>query len=206
VERVSSVLVDQLEKIAVAGTRYRPVARVLGVSAFGVNAYTGEQAGDEVIEPHDETGQGSGRHEELYVVLTGHAEFELDGETIDAPAGALVFARPEQHRAAKAVAADTTVLVIGGKPGAAGPPSPFEYWYRATPAYDAGDYERAYAIAAEGLEEHPENPSLNYNLACYAALAGRREDALRHLEVAFAGNPETREWAAGDADLESLDI
>jgi tetratricopeptide (TPR) repeat protein len=139
-------------------------------------------------------------------VLTGHAEFELDGETIDAPAGALVFARPEQHRAAKAVAADTTVLVIGGKPGAAGPPSPFEYWYRATPAYDAGDYERAYAIAAEGLEEHPENPSLNYNLACYAALAGRREDALRHLEVAFAGNSQAREWAAGDSDLASLDL
>jgi tetratricopeptide (TPR) repeat protein len=206
VERVSSVLVGELERIAVAGTLYRPVARALGVSAFGVNAYTGEQAGDEVIEPHDETGQGSGRHEELYVVLTGHAEFELDGETVDAPAGALVFARPEQHRAAKALAADTTVLVIGGKPGAAGPPSPFEYWYRATPAYDAGDYERAYSIAAEGLAEHPDNPSLNYNLACYAALAGRPEDARRHLEVAFAGNPESREWAAGDSDLSSLDL
>ncbi len=204
--RVPSVLVGELDKIAVAGTLYRPVARVLGVSAFGVNAYTGEQPGDEVIEPHDETGMGSGHHEELYVVLTGHAEFELDGEALDAPAGALVFARPEQHRAAKALAADTTVLVIGGKPGAAGPPSPFEFWYLATPAYDAGDYERAYAIAAEGLEVHPDNPSLNYNLACYAALAGRSEDARRHLEVAFAGNPETREWAAGDSDLASLDI
>ncbi len=57
-----------------------------------------------MIEPHDETGMGSGGHEELYVVLTGHAEFELDGETIDAPAGTLVLARPEQHRAAKALA------------------------------------------------------------------------------------------------------
>ena len=205
-ERVSSVLVDQLEKIAVAGTLYRPVARLLGVSGFGVNAYTGEQPGDEVIESHDETGMGSGHHEELYVVLTGHAEFELDGKALDAPAGALVFARPEQHRAAKALAADTTVLVIGGKPGAAGPPSPFEYWYLATPAYESGDYERAYAIAAEGLETHPDNPSLNYNLACYAALAGRREDAQRHLEIAFAGNPETREWAAGDSDLASLGL
>ena len=205
-ERVSSVLVDQLDKVAVAGTLYRPVARLLGVSGFGVNAYTGEQPGDEVIEPHDETGMGSGHHEELYVVLTGHAEFELDGKALDAPAGALVFARPEQHRAAKALAAGTTVLVIGGKPGAAGPPSPFEYWYPATPAYDSGDFERAYAIAAEGLEVHPDNPSLNYNLACYAALAGRREDAEGHLEVAFAGNPQTREWAAGDSDLSSLSL
>jgi tetratricopeptide (TPR) repeat protein len=206
VGRVSSVLVGELDKIAVAGTLYRPVARVLGVSAFGVNAYTGEQPGDEVIEPHDETSQGSGHHEELYVVLTGHAEFELDGETLDAPAGTLVFARPEQHRAAKALAAETTVLVIGGKPGAAGPPSPFEYWYLATPAYEAGDFARAYEIAAEGLADHPDNPSLHYNLACYAALAGRRDDALRHLEVAFAANPELRELAADDADLVSLDL
>jgi tetratricopeptide (TPR) repeat protein len=206
VGRVPSVLVGELDKIAVAGTLYRPVARVLGISAFGINAYTGEQPGDEVIEPHDETGHGSGHHEELYVVLTGHAEFELDGETIDAPTGTLVFARPEQHRAAKALAAETTVLVIGGKPGAAGPPSPFEYWYLATPAYEAGDFARAYEIAAEGLADHPDNPSLNYNLGCYAALAGRRDDALRHLEVAFAGNPELRKLAVDDSDLASLDL
>ena len=196
--------ISDLARIAVAGTLYRPIRRVLGVSAFGINAYTGEHAGDLVIEPHDETGQGSGRHEELYVVMTGHAAFELDGEPIDAPAGTLVFARPEQHRMARAKAADTTVLVIGGKPGAAGPGSPFEYWYLATPAYEAGDYERAYEIAAKGLEEHPENPSLHYNLACYAARAGRHDDARRHLDVAFEKNPETREWAASDEDLAGL--
>ena len=206
-ERLPAVLsLDALEKIAVAGTLYRPIRRALGVSAFGINAYTAERAGDDVIEPHDETSAGSGRHEELYVVVTGHAVFELAGETIDAPAGTLVFARPEQHRAATAVADDTTVLVIGGRPGAAGPPSPFEYWYLATPAYDAGDYERAYAIAAQGLEAHPENGPLHYSLACYAALAGRRDEARRHLEIAFAADPRTREWARRDRDLDSLDL
>ena len=70
-------------------------------------------------------------------MMTGRAEFELDGTTHDAPAGTLVFARPEQHRGAKAIEDDTTILVIGGKPGAAGPPSPFEYWYLAEPAYRA---------------------------------------------------------------------
>jgi tetratricopeptide (TPR) repeat protein len=207
VGRLPSVLsLGDLDRIDMGDLIYRPIRRAMGVSAFGINAYTGANAGDEVIEPHDEQGHGSGRHEELYVVLTGRAEFELDGETIDAPSGTLVFARPEQHRAAKAAQDDTTILVIGGKPGAAGPPSPFEYWYRATPAYRAGDYARAYEIASEGLEAHPDNPSLQYNLACYAALAGRREEALAHLEVAFAANPETREWASKDADLESLDI
>jgi quercetin dioxygenase-like cupin family protein len=205
VERLPSVLsLSELAKIAVAGTLYRPIRKPLGVSAFGVNAWTGEKAGDLVIEPHDETNPGSGKHEELYVVLSGHAEFELAGETIDAPAGTIVLAQPDQHRGATAKADDTTILVIGGKPGAAGPPSPFEYYFLAAPAYDAGDYSRAYDVAAEGLQEHPDNPSLHFNLACFAAMAGAREDALRHARRAFELDPKTREWAAKDSDLESL--
>jgi hypothetical protein len=179
---------------------YRPIRKAMGVSAFGINAYTAN-AGEQVIEPHNELGTGSGRHEELYVVVTGEAEFELDGETIPAPAGTLVFAAPEQHRAAKALADDTSVLVIGGKPGAAGPPSPFEYWYLAEAETDP---VRKYEVAAVGLEHHPENPNLQYNLACYAALSGQERRALEHLQVAFEKRPESREWAAQDSDLDSI--
>jgi len=206
VERLPSVLtLADLQTVDMGDLLYRPIRRALGVSAFGVNAYTGAQPGDQVIEDHDETGAGSGRHEELYVVLTGHAAFTLDGESIDAPVGTFVFAQPDQRRGATAVAANTTVVVIGGKPGTAGPASPFEYWYLAEPAYRAGDYEQAYAIAAEGLEPHPDNVPLHYQLGCYAALAGRREDALRHIGIAFEGDPaKTRKWAADDRDLDSI--
>lgn len=200
-ERLPAVLaLSELDRIAVAGTLMRPIRRPLGITGFGVNAYTGARAGDLVIEPHDELGSGSGHHEELYVVLTGHAAFELDGAEIDAPAGTFVFARPEQRRAARARADDTTVLVVGGKPGAAGPPSPFEYYFVAAGAEPA----RAYEICAEGLEHHPDHPGLHYNLACYAARAGRREDALRHIRTAFAGDPRTRDWARDDADLDPI--
>ena len=122
-ERLPSVLrLAELDRIGLDdGILYRPIARRLGVSAFGINAYTAAAAGDLVIEPHDEMGTGSGKHEELYVVVSGSATFELDGEEFDAPAGTIVFARPDQHRGARAAAPDTTVLVIGGKPGAAGP-------------------------------------------------------------------------------------
>jgi mannose-6-phosphate isomerase-like protein (cupin superfamily) len=202
VERVPSVLaLSELARIRLAdGMDYRPIRKPLGVSAFGINAYTAD-AGELVIEPHDELGTGSGRHEELYLVVAGEAEFELDGETVPAPVGTLVFARPEQHRVAKALADDTSVLVIGGKPGAAGPPSPFEYWYLAEAESDP---TRKYEVAAEGLEHYPENPNLQYNLACYAALAGREEQALEHLQVAFEKRPESREWAATDSDLDSI--
>ena len=201
-ERLPSVLsLGDLQKIEVAGTLLRPIRKPLGVSAFGINAYTGPSEGDLVIEPHDETGSSSGQHEELYVVITGHAVFELAGEEIDAPAGTLVFAQPEQHRSATARAADTTVLVIGGKPGAAGPPSPFEYYFLAAGETDPN---RAYEVCAEGLEHYPDNASLHYNLACFAALAGRREDALRHIGIAFEADPKTRSWATDDRDLDSI--
>jgi tetratricopeptide (TPR) repeat protein len=197
VERLPSVLtLSDVERIDMGDLIFRPMARGLGITSFGINAYTGDNAGDEVIEPHDELGEGSGKHEELYLVMTGRADFELDGHTHDAPAGTLVFARPEQHRGAKATEADTTILVIGGKPGAAGPPSPFEYWYLAEPAYRAGEYDRAYEIASEGLEHHADNGPLHYQLGCYRALAGRREEALEHLRRALELSPEkVRRWA-----------
>jgi tetratricopeptide (TPR) repeat protein len=74
----------------------------------------------------------------------------------------------------------------------------------AQPAADAGDPERAYALAAEGLEPYPDNPSLHYNLARFAAQAGRAEDARAHLETAAAGNPAVRERAERDPALASL--
>ena len=137
--------------------------------------------------------------------MTGEAEFEVDGEQVGAAAGTLVFVRPEQHRVAKALADDTTVLVIGGKPGAAGPPSPFEYWYLAGPGVRGRQPRRAYEIAAAGpraLPGQPEPPLQPRLLR--RARAATPSKALEHLQIAFEKRPETREWAATDSDLDSI--
>jgi tetratricopeptide (TPR) repeat protein len=157
-----------------------------------------------LIEEHDETGGGAGGHEELYVVLAGHAAFTADGEDIDAPAGTFVFV-PEttSRRSAMALEDGTTVLVVGGVSGTI-KPSAWEYYFAALPAAEAGDPGRAYEIAAAGLAEYPDHPSLHYNLACYASLAGDRERALEHLGRALQGNPDAREWAANDSDLDAI--
>jgi tetratricopeptide (TPR) repeat protein len=197
---------DDLERIEAAGVLYRPIRRRLGVHAFGVNAYTAVKAGDQVIERHDEvSGGGPGRHEELYLVLAGHAEFTVAGETVDAPAGTLVFV-PDltAERGAVARADETTVVVVGGPADAPIPTSPFEYWFAAEPAYKAGDYERAAAIASEGLAEWPRHGTLHYQLACYHALAGRPDEALEHLRTAVENEPQAAGWAAGDSDLDSI--
>jgi hypothetical protein len=81
--------------------------------------------------------------------------------------------------------------------------SPFEYWYAAEPAYQAGDFEEAVAIARDGLVDHPDHPHLNYQLACYEARAGNADAALAYLEVA-SREERVRGWAADDDDFASL--
>jgi tetratricopeptide (TPR) repeat protein len=195
---------DDLERIEVAGGQYRPIRRPLGVRAFGINAYTAERAGDQVVEHHHE-GEGSGRQEELYMVVTGHAEFTVAGETVDAPAGTMVFIPDlEAKRGAVARADDTTVVVVGGPADRPLPTSPFEYWFAAEAPYKAGDYDRAVEVASAGLAEWPGSAQLNYQLACFHALAGRHEKALEHLAIALANEPRVAGWAADDSDLDSI--
>lgn len=193
-----------LERVPLEHGVWRPVRRALGVTAFGINAYTADHAGDTLIEPHDESSAGAGGHEELYLTTTGGASFTVADQKVDVPSGTMLLVEPGTRREAVAAEDATTVLVIGGRPGAAMPPSPFEYWYSAIPAEEAGDFERAYAIVAEGLEQWPNHGSIHYVLGCYAARLGHREQALEHLRIGFAEDPRTREWAAGDSDLDAI--
>ena len=197
---------DDLDRIEVAGGQYRPIRRRLGVRAFGINAYTADKAGGQVVEHHTEgAGGGSGRQEELYMVVAGHAEFTVAGETVDAPAGTMVFVPDvDARRGAVATADGTTVLVVGGPADSPIPTSPFEYWFAAEAPYNAGDYDRAIEVASEGLAEWPESGQLNYQLACFHALAGRREKALEHLAIAAANDPQVAGWAADDSDLDPI--
>jgi tetratricopeptide (TPR) repeat protein len=195
---------EDLDRVPLEHGIWRPIRRVLGVTAFGINAYTADASGDRLIEPHDETSPGAGGHEELYLVIAGRGSFTVAGEEVDAPAGTLLLIEPGARREAVAAEPATTVLVIGGRPGAALPASPFEYWYSAIPAEESGDFDRAYEIVAEGLDEWPGHGTMHYALATYRARQGRRDDALEHLRTAFANDPRTREWAADDSDLESL--
>lgn len=175
-----------------------PVRKHLGIDAFGVNAYSAGEAGDEVVERHTEERRG---HEELYVVVAGRAAFTVEGEEVDAPAGTLVFVRdPSVERSAVAAEPGTTVLALGGEPGVAYAPDPWEWWFAAAEVGVQGDAEGATAEIERGLEVLPGNPSLLYRLACWEAAAGRADDALSHLREAV----EKQEDLRGDAQTEEL--
>ena len=103
---------------------WKPVRHHLGVSAFGVNAYVGGEVGKLVIEEHDESDT---RHEELYFVASGRAEFTLGDQAFDAPAGTFVFIEdPDVRRKAVTKETGTTVLAVGARPGEAFSPSDWE--------------------------------------------------------------------------------
>jgi len=85
----------------------------LDIESFGANASTKNKG--EVLTPvHDELDDNQ---DELFVVLEGLAEFELDGHTIKAPAGTLLSVKPAVRRGAKALTDKTTVLIVGAPIG-----------------------------------------------------------------------------------------
>ena len=80
---MSGYKVTQLQEIPKRGDGWIPVRDHLGIGAFGTNAYRADEAGGRVISEHTEL---MAKHEELYIVVEGHATFTVGGDEIDAPA------------------------------------------------------------------------------------------------------------------------
>ena len=181
------------------------VRRDLDIGSFGVNAFYQATSGEIVIGEHDELGPGAGGHEELYVVVAGGCAFTVDGEEVEAPRGAALFVGdPAVKRSAVATEDETTVLVVGGRPGEAFEPSPGEALAPFFRLYRNEDYEGALSVCREALEAHPGNPLILYNIACLESRLGRPEEALEPLGASLAASPVFKELAASDDDLEPL--
>jgi tetratricopeptide (TPR) repeat protein len=184
------------------GRRRFDVRRRLDITAFGVSAYSAP-SGVNVISEHDETLLGEAGQQELYIVLNGAATFEIDGETVEAPTGALVNVQPTAKRKATATEDGTTILVVGGTPGKAYEPAPEEA-AEAFAAYNAGDYEEALAKQLAVVEKQPDNPVAHFNAGCFAARAGHADDAIEHLRRAVEINERIKELMTTDEDLDSV--
>ncbi len=192
---------DQIDQITDGRCPSRPIRSHFGITSFGINAWTGHEAGDRIINEHDE-GEDGDEQEELYLVQRGRARFELDGERIEAPADTLVFVRPGVKRTAFAEEPGTTIIALGGTPGKAYEPTGFEICAPLAPLYEAGKYAEAADRGQELIKAHPEYPALLYNVACCESLAGRTADAIEHLRLAIERADRFRSFAADDSDFD----
>jgi tetratricopeptide (TPR) repeat protein len=193
---------DEIDELDDGRCPLRPVRHRLGITAFGATAWTARAAGDRIINEHDEDEPDA--NEELYLVLRGHAVFELDGDRVDAPTGTFVFARPGVKRTAFAEEAETTILALGGTPGQPYVPVGWELWSPLNALYRKGEYAEVADRARALVEAHPQYPLLFYNLACCESMAGRKTDALDHLKRAIEMSEQSREFAKGDSDFDPV--
>ena len=97
-------------------------------------------------------------------------------------------------------ASDTARLLCLRQPGDAG-----AYMQAAYCLHETGDTLAARDWLLRGPGELLQEPLFHYNIACYHAVLGQREGALRHLARAFEMDPSLRDVAVGDEDLESLE-
>ena len=201
--RYAVARLEEIDEISDGRCASRPVRYHFGITSFGVNAWTGREAGDRIINEHDEANDEEGQ-EELYLVHSGRARFELDGEHVDAPAGTFVFVRPGVKRTAFAEEPGTTLIALGGTPGEAYEPTGFELWAPLMPLYEAGRYAEAADRGRELITAHPEYPGLLYNLACCESLAGRAADAIEHLRLAIERSEQSRSLATRDSDFDPI--
>jgi mannose-6-phosphate isomerase-like protein (cupin superfamily) len=196
---------DEIEEHALpGGARRRAVREHFDIRSFGINAYTGDE-GQPIVAEHTETQALTGRHQELYCVVSGRATFTVDGEEVDASAGTIVFVGdPGTRRAAFAREDGTTVLVVGAPAEEAYTVGRWEPMAGFFDFYTEGDYEGGIEFLTECLRRDPGYPGVLYNLACCESLAGRDDDAVEHLRAALEGEPELRENARDDEDFAPL--
>ena len=199
------VHIDQLESYPIPGQEgltWRPIRRHFDIRAYGINAYTADEAGQRVVEEHREA---DGGHEELYVVVSGRAAFMVEGEEHDARAGTLVHCPPGTLRGAVAAEPGTTVIGIGARPGEVFQPSGWEWIFAGISRLEQGDAEGARAELQAGIETYPDSWQGYFNLACVEARLGNRDEALRQLERAAELEPErVPKAAAEDEDFDSI--
>jgi tetratricopeptide (TPR) repeat protein len=202
-ERYGVTTLERLATPAIPGqARWHTIRRTLGVASFGVNAWTATEDGEQIIGEHEEA-RGEA-HEELYVVLTGHGTFRLDGEEVDAPAGTLVHVPDPTVKRAAVGEAGTTILVVGAKPGEAFTPSSWERSAEALQYWPTEEWDKAIEVLERHLAETPDHAGTHYNLACAYARAGQPDAALGYLRRAVELQDTFAEYATKDDDLVSI--
>ena len=128
----------------------------------------------------------------------------LDDEEVDAPAGTFVYCPPGTLREAHAVEPETTVVAFGAKPGVPHEPSPWEEIFVAYGHLRNGNEAEGRKYLDAAVAARPDEWEGHYHAACFDALTGNKEAAIRHLRRAAELDPKALEWAQEDEDFDEI--
>jgi Cupin domain len=192
---------DEIDSLLDGSYRYQPVRHHLGITSFGVTAWVGAAAGDPIINEYDEDSQPA---EELFVVVSGRAIFDLDGQQVEAAPGTLVSTEPGTRRTAVAAEPATTILAFDGTPGKVYDATGWELWAPLAPLYAGGQHAELQRRLRDLVEANQQYPMLAYNLACSESLSGQTTDAIAHLRQAIEGSEKHRGDARDDSDFDPI--
>jgi tetratricopeptide (TPR) repeat protein len=186
----------------IPGGPFRAIRAHFGVTTFGISSVT-QSKGERLMNEHSEDYPDAS--EEIYIVLSGHARFEIDGQTQDAPQGTLVHVPAGLKRTAFAEVDGTTVLAVGGAaPGKPYVVNGWDLFAQIFPLYEAGEYEQAADKANQVLTDNPPSGYAYYNTACFESRAGRLDDAVAHLQRAIELDQSLAKLVADDEDLVAI--
>jgi uncharacterized cupin superfamily protein len=104
--------VDEME--AVFGGAFKRARAELGISAFGMQVLDMPPNVDGQYPEHDHQADGQ---EEVYVVLVGRAELDVEGDRIPLDPGTMVRVGPSARRTIRTGAEGARILALGGRPG-----------------------------------------------------------------------------------------
>jgi hypothetical protein len=192
---------DEIDTLPDERYRYRPLRHHFGITSFGVTAWVGAAAGDPIINEYDEDSEPA---EELFVVVSGRAMFQLEGEEVEAVPGTLVYTPGGTRRTAVATEPATTILAFDGAPGKAYDATGWELWAPLRPLYDQGEHAELQARLNDLIAANPQYPMLVYNLACSESLSGHTAEAIDHLRRATGASEKLRADARQDSDFDPI--
>jgi len=192
---------DEIDALADGRYHYRPVRHHFGITSFGVTTWLGATAGDPIINEYDEESEPA---EELFVVVSGRAIFEVEGEEVEVAPGTLIFTRQGTRRTAVAAEPGTTILVFDGRPDKAYDATGWELWAPLRPLYDNGEHAELRARLQDAIAANPQYPMLVYNLACSESLSGHTAEAIDHLRSAVRASEKLRVNAREDSDFDPI--
>ena len=122
---------DEIEEVTDGRCPWRPVRHQLGITAFGVNAFTASRSATGSSTSTTRRASTTCRRSSTSSTRAARGSSSAASASTP-PAGTFVYVPPDVKRTAFAEEPGTTLVAVGGKPGAAYEPSGYELWRRST--------------------------------------------------------------------------